>query len=58
MNFEAWKKEITALSLPEYSYDFTESPTEEDLAGYYAEGETPAEFVAWWGEKYDLERYI
>ena len=53
IKFEDWKKELEKCLLERYCLPITEID-EDSLSTAYEEGETPQEFVEWYGNKYDL----
>jgi hypothetical protein len=53
ITFEDWKKELEKCLLERYCLPITEID-EDSLSTAYEEGETPQEFVEWYGNKYDL----
>jgi len=54
-SFETFSKEVASLSKAEYCLDFTEEATPAQLSESYMHGDTPAEFIEWYANKYDLD---
>jgi hypothetical protein len=52
-----WKRQVDALMKRDYAIDTDDAGLgEEDIARFFADGDTPEEFVNWFAEKYDLNR--
>lgn len=51
----AWKRRVDALMKRDYAIDTHDAGiSDEELARYFADGDTPEEFASWFAEKYDL----
>ncbi len=51
----AWVKEVDRLMLEEFCIDLPEAGADRtDVLRYWKFDETPADFVDWFGQKYDL----
>lgn len=52
-----WKRIVDALMKRDYAIDTDDAGLGgEDIARFFADGDTPEEFVSWFAEKYDLDR--
>ena len=52
----AWKRQVDALMTRDYAIDTDDAGlSDEEIARYFADGDTPDEFVRWFAEKYDLD---
>lgn len=53
----AWKRRVDALMKRDYAIDTDDAGLgDEEVARFFADGDTPEEFVSWFAEKYDLDR--
>lgn len=53
----AWKRQVDTLMKRDYAIDTDDAGlSEEDIARFFADGDTPEAFVSWFAEKYDLDR--
>ena len=51
----AWVKEVDRLMLEEFCIDLSEAGADRaDVLRYWNSDQSPADFVEWFGEKYDL----
>jgi len=51
----AWVKEVDRIMLGEFCIDLSDAGADRgDVLRYWKFGESPAAFVEWFGEKYDL----
>lgn len=51
----AWVKEVDRLMLQEFCIDLSEAGADRvDVLRYWNSDQNPADFVEWFGEKYDL----
>jgi hypothetical protein len=51
----AWVREVDQLMLEEFCIDLSEAGADPaDVLRYWKAGQSPADFVDWFGEKYDL----
>ncbi|CAN5338797.1 hypothetical protein BH09PSE1_BH09PSE1_24400 [soil metagenome] len=54
----AWIAAVDRLMKRDWCVDTADAGlSDDDLARYWQNGDEPAEFVAWFAEKYDLIRY-
>lgn len=55
--FERWRRRVDQLMRREYLIDLEDAgASHDDVARYFASDQSPEAFVAWFGEKYDLQR--
>ncbi|CAN5192841.1 hypothetical protein BH10PSE2_BH10PSE2_21250 [soil metagenome] len=55
---KSWIVEVDRLMKRDWCIDTADAGlSNDDLACYWQNGDTPAEFVVWFAEKYDLIRY-
>lgn len=53
----AWKRQVDVLMKRDYAIDTADAGLgEDDIARFFADGDTPEAFVRWFAEKYDLDR--
>jgi hypothetical protein len=58
MTFEEWLRSANEIMIKNYSVTLTDLGAHDDerLSAAWGSGETPLEYVDWFGEKYDLIR--
>lgn len=55
---DAWVAEVDRLMKQDWCIDTADAGlSNEELDRYWCDGDRPAEFVAWFAEKYDLIRF-
>ncbi len=55
---KAWAAQVDRLMQRDWRLSIADAGlSDDDLIRYWRDGEEPAEFVAWFAEKYDLIRY-
>jgi hypothetical protein len=53
----AWKHRVDAIMKRDYCIDTDDAGLgEEEVERFFADGQTPEDFVRWFAEKYDLDR--
>ena len=53
-----WKAEVDRCMKHHYLIDLDDAgASDEDVLRYFGWGDTPEQFVIWFTEKYDLQRY-
>lgn len=56
-DMDGWRHRVDALMKRDYAIDTADAGLgEEDIARFFADGDTPEAFVRWFAEKYDLDR--
>lgn len=54
---ERWRQQVDTLMRREYLIGLEDAgASDEEVARHFASGQSPEAFVAWFGEKYDLQR--
>lgn len=52
-----WKRQVDALMQRDYAIDTGDAGlSDDDIARFFADGDTPEAFVRWFAERYDLDR--
>lgn len=55
---KAWAAHVDRLMQRDWCLSIADAGlSDDDLVRYWRDGDEPAEFVAWFAEKYDLVRY-
>jgi len=57
MDFAEFRRQVDVVMYYTYLIDWNDACGDDDfLKQIYEEDQTPAQFVEWWGEKYDLDK--